>query len=49
MCQKLVGISPLKDPFPHKDWQLKKETKVYPRFLIEKKSGIPLFFYLHFN
>ena len=28
-----------------KDWRLKKETKVYSRFLIEKKSE---FFYMHF-
>ena len=30
------------DKVVHKDWGLEKETKVYPRFLIEKKSD---FFY----
>ena len=34
---KKVGLST-----PSKDWGIEKETKVYPRFLIEKK---PEFFY----
>jgi hypothetical protein len=33
---------------PSKDWPIKKLTKVYPRFLIEKLSELFLFFYLHF-
>ena len=32
----------------NKDWQLKKKTKVYSRFLIEKNQISFLFFYLHF-
>ena len=32
-----------------KDWRLKKLTKVYSRFLIEKKSEFFLSFYLHFH
>ena len=32
----------------YKVWGLKKLTKLYPRFLIEKKSESFLFFYLHF-
>ena len=31
----------------NKDWILKKQTKVYSRFLIEKYQNSFLFFYLH--
>jgi hypothetical protein len=36
------------DWFLCKDWRLKKKTKVYSWFWIEKISEIILFFYLHF-
>ena len=42
-------IKNLRALYTPKDWRLKKLTKVYSRFLIEKKSEFFLSFYLHFH
>ena len=40
--------NPMFSTYIHKDWPIKKLTKVYSRFLIEKLSELFSFFYLHF-
>ena len=40
--------NPMFSTYIHKDWPIKKLTKVYSRFLVEKLSKFFLFFYLHF-